>query len=81
MNVFIHSGTQEIQFSRLLSIGADYAWHFPHAHVTYQGLLIEISAIVLGPKIYVCQISRSESFSSAIKEADIVICHAGTGHI
>lgn len=82
MKVFIHSGTQEIEFKRLLDFAICYARQNNHSEVTYQGYITNTSVSENFPKNFkAIPFMEKETFEVSISTADILICHAGTGAI
>lgn len=82
MKVFVHSGTQEIEFKRLLDLAICYAKQNNHCEVTYQGYITNTSVSENFPKNFkAIPFMDKEIFEVSISTADILICHAGTGAI
>ena len=82
MKVFVHSGTQEIEFKRLLDFVICYARQNIHCEVTFQGYITNTAVSEDFPKnLKAIPFMDKESFEVSILTADILICHGGTGAI
>lgn len=82
MKTFIHSGTQEIEFSRLLDFAIMNACNQSGSMVVYQGYVAAEKARVDMPKnIQFLHFMKKSDFEKTISDADIVVCHGGTGAI
>lgn len=82
MKTFIHSGTQEIEFSRLLDFAIMNACSQSGSTVIYQGYVATENARVDIPEnIQFLHFMKKSDFEKTISEADIVVCHGGTGAI
>lgn len=82
MKTFIHSGTQEIEFGRLLDFAIMNAYSQAGSKVVYQGYVANENARADIPEnIHFMHFMRKSDFESTISDSDIVVCHGGTGAI
>lgn len=82
MKTFIHSGTQEIEFSRLLDFAIMNAYSQSGGKLVYQGYIANENARADIPEnIQFLHFMRKSDFENTISDADIVVCHGGTGAI
>ena len=82
MKVLVHSGTQEIEFKRLLDLAICYAKQNNKSEVTFQGYITNNAESEKFPKNFkAIPFIDKEIFEASISTADILICHAGTGAI
>ena len=82
MKIFVHSGTQEMEFTRLLDFSIRSAQSQPSNLISYQGYIRNPQTISQLPKnIRFYDFLVKSEFENAISEAHVVVCHAGTGAI